>query len=766
MYLPRNASRARLREALNARRNRAEIVRALSQGQATRRDMFKWGIFTTAGLLAAKNGLSPFAKSAYAGDDIPTGTPPSPLFGAQPFSQPMPRLNTQTPLPLSPVSNGGETELTFPGGTESLKARRLSYHTDFSASGGSQFVNPLTGRGPLEGRPPGEFFAHQRWEEYLPKAAYIMTLGQLASGFSFHPNFPDQAPNAVWTFNSGRNARSVLPPPLLKIRYGEPVIFRHYNALPRNREENGGFGINEQSTHNHNAHNASTSDGAANNHFFPGQFYDYHWSTTLARADVINTAATDPRASGPDGNGGLNLVPGDFRELQGSLWFHDHRFFFTAENVYKGHLGMLNYYSGPDRGHEALDDGINLRLPSGELLDWGNIDFDVNLIIHDFALDQEGQLFFDIFDSDGFVGDLIGVNFAYKPFFEVLPRKYRFRVLNGSMSRFYNLVLVNERGRRVRVKVVSTDGNLLPTPVSVRELGQQGPAERFDVIIDFSDFDVGDRLYFVNQVEHDDGRRPKDHLSLREALRGEEDDPGVGRILEFRVVDQVESVDVPGVVHRASDPDRSRVPGQLTEQIPIVEPARVREIEFVRGGELDGECFPFCGEKEEFPWAVRINGEEANVLNANRISMLVPRPGETEHWVLKNSSGGWAHPIHLHLEEGVTISHSGKERISRAERLARKDVWSVHGGEVRMQVTFGEFGGAYVTHCHNTVHEDFAMLARYDLLTDPANPNQSQVHTEIIPTPDPSPDGVTYVTPEILPEGNPFDQDFDPFPTS
>ena len=90
----------------------------------------------------------------------------------------------------------------------------------------------------------------------------------------------------------------------------------------------------------------------------------------------------------------------------------------------------------------------------------------------------------------------------------------------------------------------------------------------------------------------------------------------------------------------------------------------------------------------------------------------------------------------------------------------------MQNGEVRMQVTFGEFGGAYVTYCHNTVHEDFAILAYYDLLTDPSDPSQSKVHTEIIPPPKPSQDGLTYVTPEILPKGNPFDLDFDPFPTS
>ena len=80
MYLSSKASRIRQREAQKARDNRAEIVKALSLGQITKRDLFKWGILTTTGLLACKNGLSPFARSAFA--DVPTGTPRSKLFGA------------------------------------------------------------------------------------------------------------------------------------------------------------------------------------------------------------------------------------------------------------------------------------------------------------------------------------------------------------------------------------------------------------------------------------------------------------------------------------------------------------------------------------------------------------------------------------------------------------------------------------------------------------------------------------------------------------
>jgi manganese oxidase len=94
--LQRNASRARIKEAHEARKNRLEIVKALSRGQVSRRELIKWGLFTTPGLLAPIRGLSPFATSAYAanvGNGIPTGAPLSPLFGAQAFSQPMPRFD-------------------------------------------------------------------------------------------------------------------------------------------------------------------------------------------------------------------------------------------------------------------------------------------------------------------------------------------------------------------------------------------------------------------------------------------------------------------------------------------------------------------------------------------------------------------------------------------------------------------------------------------------------------------------------------------------
>src|SRR5450432_4917465 len=93
-FLPWNASKTRLREAENARKNRLEIVKAVSQGTVSRRELFKWGLITGAGLIAPIHGLSPCVTRAYADDGggIPTGAPPSPGTAGLAFTQPLLRF--------------------------------------------------------------------------------------------------------------------------------------------------------------------------------------------------------------------------------------------------------------------------------------------------------------------------------------------------------------------------------------------------------------------------------------------------------------------------------------------------------------------------------------------------------------------------------------------------------------------------------------------------------------------------------------------------
>lgn len=802
MFLSKSASRMQLREAEAARRNRLEIAKALRSGQVSKRDLVKWGLMTFGGAIAVKNGLSSWAKSAYA--QVPTGLPPSPRFNAAKFSEPMPRPVSPHEFTMDPQSGPGvETSAIFRGASAHPAARRLSYHDDYCKDPTS-FVNPVTNLGPMEGRPPGEFFAHQRWSEFFPKYGYVISLGQVKAGQKLHSKMPEFDANNVWTFGDrppgmaghpdGSRTGS-LRPTLVKARYGEPFICRIYNDLPMLREDNGGFGRNEASTHLHNAHNGAESDGACNAFHFPGTFYDYHWACALARRDMPEVwlkpgdeGYRARAASGPDEGDGLVEVAGDFRENQGSLWFHDHRFFFTAENVYKGHLALMNLYSGPDRGREGFNDGVNLNLPSGTQLPFGNTDFDVNLMLGNPALDTRGQLAYDIFDTDGFLGDIITVNNAYYPHMEVPRRRYRFRILNAAVARFVKLVFVAfksakfSKGTPIPIWFIANDGNFVVKPIKLTRLDEQSPAERYDVVIDFSQFNNGDKVHLVNLLQQRNGRKPDGTVSIGEAMRGNDKDPTLGSIIEFRVVDSIQSVDNPNKTYNINDPadadrsvnfdtdtDWSTGAKRLTEQIPVVAPVRVRTIDFVRSepGDSrvteDGECIPDCGYYQEFPWSIKVSGRAAHSLNANRISMIVPRPGEVEHWTLVNSSGGWDHPIHLHFEEGVTISRSGAGGIPETERLVRKDVWRLRpGGTVKMQVRFGEFGGSYVTHCHNTTHEDFAMLMRWQLKTPkPGEPGyRGQPQYQLTDTPLPTPSGVKWMPPEVLAEGDPSNPEF------
>ena len=509
-FLSPKASKARLREAEQARRNRQEIIKAHSQGQLSRRDLIKLGLFTSAGLLLPISGLSPFARSAYADSDIPTGLPPSPLGTATAFSQPMPRFDL---LPRNPVSV-------------------LSPAPMAQANTTQQAVDPALGggMGPIEGRPPGPIWAHQQFSQLPPAIAIQASIegAKINNGYNpgvpsnqnsginaanpfrptFHPNLPDQNALKLWTYNG------TIPPKLIVARYGEPILFRLSNKLPVQQSQNGGFGIHTISTHEHNGHHGAENDGFTGAYFFPNQFYDYHYPIVLAGRNTINTNATDINASSPTDAGGLMKVPGDWHETMSTHWFHDHMFSFTSQNVYKGMAGMFNIYSGKDRGAEDIVDGVNLRLPSGRASvsgkSWGNLDYDVNLMIADKAWDSNGQLAMDIFEFDGFLGDRMTVNLAYKPYMEVERRKYRFRILNGAVSRFFKIAL-SDSSPMIQI---ANDGNLLPHPVVLTKLDEQGIAERYDIVIDFSRYSINQKVWMVNLAEHQDGKRVDNDLSV------------------------------------------------------------------------------------------------------------------------------------------------------------------------------------------------------------------------------------------------------------
>jgi FtsP/CotA-like multicopper oxidase with cupredoxin domain len=743
IWLPKNASRSRIREAENARRNRREIVTALSRGQISRRELIKLGVVTAGGWLAWTHGLNPFVRSAYA--SIPTGLPSSPLFGAVAFAKPMPRFDV-----LPRISNPMVALTPAPMRTANLTQQLLDPRLPGVTAGQT---------GPIEGRPHGEVWAHQRWNEFLPQIGFDVTQEGAKRNTTYNPqvpprlnsnipagqqfdvqfyqdaNFPIQQLNSVWTFNG------TVPPKLALMRYGEPVLLRHHNRLPFAVTDNGvnGFGRHTISTHEHNGHHGAENDGFTGAYFWPGQFYDYHWPWVLAGHFSFNTAASDPKASTPNGSGGLTRIPGDWRETMSTHWFHDHMFEHTAENVYKGNAAMSNLYSGLDRGNEEINDGVNLRLPSGRAKDWGNLDYDVNLMLADKAWDAQGQLDFDLADRDGFLGDRVTVNLAWKPHFIVERRKYRFRILNGSVARFYKLALSDGTS----FWQIGNDGNLLPNRVTLSQTDQLGVAERYDIVIDFAQphWPLNTRVYLVNLAEHADGRLVAKDLSLNEALSGNSPDPGVGRILEFRI-------DL-----APSYTDNSQVPPVLipNPDLTNVKNVRIRNFEFGRGADQTINDPQTASEGE---WGIRIrtNSDSGDMLAA-AYSRISAQPsfgaGATrEVWNLKNGGGGWDHPIHIHFEEGQILKRDGSfSNVPPAER-GRKDVYRLRpGGEVQITMQFRDWQGMFMQHCHNTTHEDHAMLMRWEI-NDGGAP-----FLRPLPTPISRPQGYIFRAPdEIIPD--------------
>ncbi|HEV2988586.1 MAG TPA: multicopper oxidase domain-containing protein [Candidatus Angelobacter sp.] len=744
-WLREDSDPRRIRDAENARRNRAEITKALSHGQIKRRDLFKWGLFTAGGLMLPIGGLNPFVRPLHADHGggggggcvpIPTGLPASPTFGAAAFSQPMPRFDV---LPRNAVS----TLTPAP----QAQSNQTQQPVDPKLVGGQTGLT-----GPIEGRPPGAIWAHQRFAQFSPQVAIEVTstpgkantvynpgvasnlnsgLGSGSFPLKFHPNFPVQNSNRVWPMNG------TFPPKLIQVRYGEPVLFRHHNALPTDITNNGGFGRFTLTTHEHNGHHGAENDGFTGAYFWPNQFYDYHWPWVLAGFTNINTGATDPRAGAPNDAGGINKVPGDWHETMSTHWFHDHMFGFTNQNVYKGQAGMTNIYSSLDRGDETVNDGVNLRLPSGSSngKGWGNLDYDVNLLVADKAWDSNGQLNMDTMQFNGFLADQMTVNFAWKPFFNVQARRYRFRILNASVSRFFAFALSDGSG----FVQIANDGNLLPRTVNLTQTDQLGIAERYDIVIDFSRYKAGQTVDLVNLQQMASGQLPGPVLSVSQATSGTSCDPCVGSFLRFvvtgppPVADQ--SVDVAGGGN-----------GVVLIPNPTL-PAAVRQrtFRFRNNGNVTTND-PITTYTGGGPWGIKTsnNGEDQETLKGD-YGRISSQPGfaTSEIWTLEGDSN-WDHPIHIHFEEGQILSRNGSAP-SPAE-AGRKDVYRLHpGGTVVVQMQFRDWGGMYMEHCHNTMHEDNAMLLRWDI--DSGTPILSP-----LPTPISKPTGVTFQSPDqILP---------------
>ena len=433
----------------------------------------------------------------------------------------------------------------------------------------------------------------------------------------------------IWGYNG------VFPGPTIVSRSGRRTVVTHHNRLPV-----------PVAVHLHGGHTPPEHDGYPTDLLYPEAMTDH--------ADAAADMAADMAADTPGrmAHGQRDYVY-PLQQRAATLWYHDHRMDFTGPSVWRG-LAGFHLVSDPEE--QALP------LPVG--------DRDLPLMITDRSFDADGSLLYPSLDSTllqtpgveepygaGVLGDVILVNGVAWPVARVPAVRYRLRLLNASNARRYRLALRPEPAGAGALVQIGTDGGLLERPIA-HDAIEIAPAQRFDVVVDFSRYRPGQEVTLVN-----DFGEGSTALVMRFQVTGPSAD-------DSEIPDQLSAS---GVL-RASDAVVTRT-------------MRFRHHD-VRG--MDG-------------WT--INGQP---FEPDR-SFAQPRLGTTEIWRLM---GDFHHPIHLHLNHFQVLSrgigqpgpydHGWKDTIDlRASEQAA------------IIVRFADYPGRYVFHCHNLEHEDMAMMGNF-----------------------------------------------------
>lgn len=348
--------------------------------------------------------------------------------------------------------------------------------------------------------------------------------------------------------------------------------------------------------------------------------------------------------------------PGDDEAEQSATgWYHDHALDVTGYNVMQGLAGF--FLSTCDFERTLIEDEL---LPRPEL--------ELPLCIQDRRFHSDGRLFYNPLDHDGFLGDVYVVNGRAQPYVRVQRRKYRLRILNGCNARFLELRLSS--GAFLRV---GYDGWLLPYAVAQSRI-LLASANRADVIVDFRN--APDAVYLENVCVQDDGRGPDGDLADHEIRI-----PGVP-LLKF-------------VVEGPTQPDDVRLaPGDVVRPNTPIDPGEIRAT----------RTFEF--ERRNGAWQINDRFFDPDRDDAT------PRLGTAERWILRNNSGGWWHPIHVHLESHQVQRFNGR----RVARPFKQDTVTLGpNDEAEVFMHFRDYTGRFVFHCHNVEHEDVRMMGQMNV---------------------------------------------------
>lgn len=335
-----------------------------------------------------------------------------------------------------------------------------------------------------------------------------------------------------------------------------------------------------------------------------------------------------------------------------TYWYHTHPHGRTGEEIYHGLSGL---YIVEDKKEDSLN------LPKGE--------FEVPLIIQDRRFDKQRQLLYKNpkfpQDNNGVMGDVILVNATPLPFHEVKTGKYRLRILNASSVRTYRLAFDTIE----QFLLIGTDAGLLEEPVSVESI-VLSVAERVDIIVDFKDKQLGDKVILKTL-----GFKEGSNLGLNPEY------PGFGAvmdIMQFHITEKFKDTRV--------------VPKKLAT-IP-----RMKESEAIKTRRITMELI------SGGIWTL-----DKKPYDMHRVDQKV-KLGTTEIWEIKNTAH-MAHPFHMHGVRFQVLDRNGK--LSFATDKGWKDTVIVMPNEMVRIIVHFTMPGFFVYHCHILEHEDHSMMANF-----------------------------------------------------
>ena len=427
----------------------------------------------------------------------------------------------------------------------------------------------------------------------------------------------------------------IFPGPTIESRSGRKIVVRYRNELPV-----------PVTTHLHGGRTPPGSDGYPTDLILPSSSSSHthhgrraHPAWSLHRGSKFYVYPLEQRAA--------------------TLWYHDHRMDFTAPQVWRG---LAGFHIVRDEEDDALP------LPEAEK--------DIPLMICDRSFAEDGSFLYPSLDPslrgkpgvkgeymDGVLGDTILVNGAPWPVLEVSNTQYR--LPHPQRLERPPLRARADLGRQTVLPFVQvgSDGGLLGAPISHRTI-PIAPAERFDVVIDFSKYPVGTEVTLKNRLGYG----------------------STSRVMRFHVV--------------RKEKERSAVPKRLSDMG-----------EFEALGESNARLtrkfyFTRAAHNGHVVWA--INGK---VFSPSRIDAR-PKLGSTEIWELATDVH---HPVHIHLVHFKVLSRNGGE--PPPTDAGWKDTIDLRPREVaRVLARFDGYRGKYIFHCHNLEHEDMMMMANFEVV--------------------------------------------------